>query len=95
LQRLDPRPLAEPSSQNGGLKIVYPPDGALIEWRGEEVPLEGMGQSAVPLAGRWKTIATAPPRRPIYWQPDGIGFAQLAVIDADGRSVRSTVRLSP
>src|SRR5215469_1219280 len=36
LQRLDPRPLAQSASQNGGLKIVYPPDGALIEWRGEE-----------------------------------------------------------
>jgi penicillin-binding protein 1C len=96
LQRLDPRPLAQPSSQTGGLKIVYPPDGALIEWRGEDVPLEVIGGKA---PFRWlvdgKPLPPAPPRRPIYWQPDGIGFAQLAVIDADGRSVRSTVRLSP
>jgi penicillin-binding protein 1C len=35
------------------------------------------------------------PRRPIYWQPDGIGFVRLTVIDAEGRSAHSTVRLSP
>jgi hypothetical protein len=30
-----------------------------------------------------------------FWQPEGIGFSQLTVIDAAGRSARSTVRLSP
>jgi hypothetical protein len=35
------------------------------------------------------------PRRPIYWQTDGVGFARLTVIDGDGRSAHSTVRLSP
>jgi penicillin-binding protein 1C len=96
LQRLDPRPLAQSASQTGGLKIVYPPDGALIEWRGEEIPLEMIGGKA---PFRWlvdgKPLPPAPPRRPIYWQPDAIGFAQLAVIDAEGRTARSTVRLSP
>jgi penicillin-binding protein 1C len=96
LQRLDPRPLAQTRSQTSGLTIVYPPDGALIEWRGEEVPLEVSGGKA---PFRWlvdgKPLPPAPPRRPMYWQPDGIGFAQLAVIDADGRSARTTVRLSP
>src|SRR5262249_13174887 len=96
LQRLDPRPLAQSASQTGGLAIVYPPDGALIEWRGGEVPLEANGGKA---PFRWlvdgKPLPLAPPRRPMYWQPDGFGFAHLAVIDADGRSARSTVRLSP
>jgi penicillin-binding protein 1C len=96
LQRLDPRPLARAESQTGGLKIVYPPDGALIEWRGEDVPLEAIGGKP---PFRWlvdgKPLALARPRRPFYWQPEGIGFAQLAVIDAEGRSARSTVRLSP
>ena len=63
---------------------------------GEEVPLEVSGGKA---PFRWlvdgKPLAAAQPRRPIYWQPDGVGFAQLAVIDAEGRSARSTVRLSP
>jgi len=75
---------------------VYPPDGALIEWRGKEVPLEVIGGKApFRLLVDGKPLPPAPPRQPIYWQPDGIGFALLAVIDAAGRSARSTVRLSP
>jgi penicillin-binding protein 1C len=68
----------------------------LIEWRGEEVPLEAMGGKQ-PL--RWlvdgRPLAPTPPRRGIYWQPEGIGFVQLTAIDAAGRSAHSTVRLSP
>jgi len=95
LQRLDPGP-APRAAPAGGPKIVYPPDGAVIEWRGEELPLEAAGGKR-PL--RWLVdgtpLAPAPPRRPVYWQPDGVGFARLTVIDGNGRSAHSTVRLSP
>jgi penicillin-binding protein 1C len=94
LQRLDPGP-APRAAPAGGPKILYPPDGAVIEWRGEELPLEAAGGKR-PL--RWlvdgRPLAPAPPRRPIYWQPDGVGFARLTVIDGDGLSAHSTVRLS-
>ncbi len=93
LRRLDPGLSAQPLSAP---KIVYPPDGALIEWRGEEVPLEAAG-GRPPL--RWlvdgRPLPLAPPRRPLYWRPEGVGFSELTVIDAAGRSARSTVRLSP
>ena len=95
LQRLDPTPLAQTAASSGP-KIVYPPDAALIEWHGEELPLEATGGRR-PL--RWlvdgKPLPPELPRRPVYWQPDGIGFAQLTVIDAAGHSARSTVRLLP
>jgi penicillin-binding protein 1C len=95
LQRLDPGPPLRAAASTGGPQIVYPPDGALIEWRGEELPLEAAGGKR-PL--RWlvdgKPLPSAPPRRPIYWRPEGIGFARLTVIDGDGRSAHSTVRLS-
>jgi penicillin-binding protein 1C len=94
LRRLEPDALA--ASQPSGPKIIYPPDGALIEWRGEEVPLEAIGGTQ-PL--RWvvdgRPVAPGPPHRGTYWQPEGIGFVQFSVIDAAGRSARSTVRLSP
>src|SRR6516164_1300036 len=94
LRRLEHR--APATSQPGGPKIIYPPDGALIEWRGEEVPLEAIGGKQ-PL--RWlvdgRPLAPGAPRRGIYWQPEGIGFVQFSVIDAAGRSAQSTVRLSP
>jgi len=96
LQRLDPNPLPKSAASAGGPQIVYPPDGALIEWRGEELPLEAVGGRR-PL--RWLVDGTplpsTPPRRPIYWQPEGVGFARLTVIDGEGRSAHSTVRLSP
>src|ERR1700730_3297786 len=96
LRRLDPGPLASASSETRGPKIVYPPDGALIEWHGEELPLEAAGGKR-PL--QWlvdgRPLPFDLPRRPIYWQPESIGFVQLTVIDAAGRSARSTVRLSP
>ena len=96
LQRLDagPRPRAAASPE--GPKILYPPDGALLEWRGEEVPLEATGGKR-PL--RWlvdgKPLPSLGPRRPVYWQPEDVGFARLTVIDGEGRSAHSTVRLSP
>jgi penicillin-binding protein 1C len=96
LRRLDPGPLAQAAAPGGAPKIVYPPDGALIEWRGEEISLEASGGKR---PFRWltdgKPLASEPPRRPVYWQPEGIGFSQITVIDAEGRSARSTVRLSP
>src|SRR5208283_1199602 len=96
LQRLDPGPLAAAASPASAPKIVFPPDGALIEWRGEELPLEAAGGKQ-PL--RWlvdgRPLPPGLPRRPLYWLPEGIGFAELTVIDADGHSARSHVRLSP
>jgi penicillin-binding protein 1C len=84
------------ASQTGGPRITFPPDGAVIEWRGEEVPLDATGGNQ-PL--RWlvdgRPLTQGPPRRGIHWQPEGIGFVQLSVIDAAGRSAHSTVRLSP
>jgi penicillin-binding protein 1C len=96
LQRLDPGPLAPASSQTVGPRIVYPPDGALIEWHGEELPLEAAGGKR-PL--QWlvdgKPLPPDLPRRPVYWLPQGIGFVHLTVIDAQGRSAHSAVRLCP
>ncbi len=96
LQRLDPNPLPKAAASMGGPQIAYPPDGALIEWRGEELPLEAVGGKR---PFRWlvdgKPLPPPPPRRPIYWQPEGAGFARLTVIDGEGRSAHSTVRLSP
>jgi penicillin-binding protein 1C len=96
LRRLDSGPLQRAAASTGGPQIVYPPDGALIEWRGEEVPLEAAGGKR---PFRWlvdgKPLPSTPPRRPIYWQPAGVGFVRLTVIDGEGRSAHSTVRLSP
>jgi penicillin-binding protein 1C len=97
LRRLDPGPFETGRNADaGGPKILYPPDGATVAWDGQPLPLEAAGGRS-PL--RWlidgRPLPPGPPRRPLYWQPDGLGFAQLTVIDAKGRSARATVRLVP
>jgi penicillin-binding protein 1C len=96
LQRLAAGPLPETGRAASGPRILYPPDGALIEWEGEQLPLEASG-GRPPL--RWlvdgRPLPPAEPRRGLYWQPAGIGFVRLTVIDAAGSSAHSTVRLSP
>jgi penicillin-binding protein 1C len=96
LRRLDPGPAERAGREEGGPKIVYPPDGSTVDWHGEEVPLEAAGGTG-PL--RWladgKPLPPAAPRRALYWTPSGTGFARLTVIDALGRSAHATVRLEP
>jgi hypothetical protein len=45
--RFFPQNREKERSLAGRSKIIYPPDGTLIEWRGEKVPLE-----AISAAGR-------------------------------------------
>jgi penicillin-binding protein 1C len=60
------------------------------------LPLEAAGGQR---PFRWlvdgKPLPDGEQRRPVYWQPDAIGFSQLTVIDATGRGDRSTVRVLP
>jgi penicillin-binding protein 1C len=96
LQRLDPGPAERAGRDPGGPKILYPPDGSIVEWHGEEVPLEASGGRG-PL--RWlangKPLPQGQPRQELFWTPAGVGFARLSVIDAAGRSAHATVRLQP
>jgi penicillin-binding protein 1C len=96
LQRLDPGPAERAGRDPGGPKILYPPDGSIVEWHGEEVPLEAAGGRG-PL--RWladgKPLPQGTPRQELFWAPAGIGFARLTVVDTAGRSAHATVRLQP
>jgi penicillin-binding protein 1C len=96
LRRLDPGPTEHAGRDPGGPKILYPPDGSIVEWHGEDVPLEAAGGRG-PL--RWladgRPLPPGPPRKELFWTPAGIGFARLTVIDVAGRSAHATVRLGP
>jgi penicillin-binding protein 1C len=96
LRRLESGPFDNGHASDAGApKILYPPDGAVVAWDGAAVPLEAAGGHG---ALRWlvdgRPLAPAATRRALYWRPDGLGFAQLTVIDAQGRSARATVRLA-
>nr|WP_246463426.1 penicillin-binding protein 1C [Nitrospirillum iridis] len=80
------------------LKIAFPPDGAEVE-RAEgrdgvtaPVPLEAVG-GRPPL--RWLVNGLPLPGagEGVDWVPDGIGFADIAVIDAAGQRAKATVRV--
>ena len=96
LRRLDPGPVERAGRDANGPKILYPPDGSIVAWHGEGVPLEASGGLG-PL--RWladgRPLPPAQPRRTLYWTPTGLGFARLTVIDTAGRSAHATVRLEP
>jgi penicillin-binding protein 1C len=84
----------------GGPQILYPPDGSVVAWAGQELPLEAAGGS-----GQLRWLADdrplplgnpgGKPRRTLFWRPGGLGFIRLTVIDGRGRSARATVRLVP
>ena len=80
-------------------RILFPPDGAVVEWRVDDgahggLPLKAEG-GAKPLA--W-IVNGAPLQKAALggsgaWQPDGEGFARIAVVDAEGRSAEVRVRV--
>jgi penicillin-binding protein 1C len=97
LQVLDPGPSERGAGPDaGGPRILYPPNGATVAWQGGDVPLEASGGKP---PFRWlvdgRPLPPAPSRHDMTWQPGGIGFVRLTVVDAEGRSGRATVRLEP
>ncbi|WP_338074213.1 penicillin-binding protein 1C [Halochromatium glycolicum] len=101
-----PRPLqraADETAESGreGPAIAFPPDGARIDLVGGSA---GSNVQALVLKVRngrppflWLAngvpVAREPYARVARWQPDGTGFATIAVVDADGRSSHVSVEL--
>ena len=80
-------------------RILFPPDGAVVEWHAEDgahggLPLKAEG-GAKPLA--WIVNGAPLENTRIVgngaWQPDGDGFTRIAVVDAEGRSAQVRVRV--
>jgi penicillin-binding protein 1C len=95
LRRLASGPLDNPAKADGGApKILYPPDGSVVVWDGQDIPLEANGGRG---GLRWlidgRPLPPGQPRRTIYWRPAEVGFTRLTVIDGNGRSASATVRL--
>jgi penicillin-binding protein 1C len=95
LRRLAPGPLDHfPKADSGAPKILYPPDGSVVVWDGQDIPLEansGRGGLRWLIDGR--PLPPGQPRRTVYWRPTEVGFTRLTVLDANGRSASATIRL--
>jgi penicillin-binding protein 1C len=82
------------------VQIAFPPDKAELELAtdtdGTPAALSFKAEGGA-LPFTWLVngapIETAPHRRETYWRPNGKGFIQLSVIDANGRVDRVNVRL--
>ncbi len=61
------------------------PDPVVLKADGGSLPLTWLVNGA--------PIASDPHKRQVTWQPDGLGFVKLSVIDSKGRTDRVTVRL--
>lgn len=97
LQRLQTGPLDRAASAEADApRILFPPNGATLEWGERDLPLEAAGGSG---ALHWlvdgRPLPPPPPHRPLYWRPSGIGFVRLTVIDSAGRSAHANIRLMP
>ncbi len=96
LQRFQARGITD---SGGGPEIAFPPDGARVDLglgRGAARSLGiRLGAGAPPF--RWLVdgvpIPVDPFARQAEWHPDGVGFVDLAVIDARGRAARASVFL--
>lgn len=76
--------------------IAFPPDGAVVELNAADPALILRADGgAKPL--RWVIDGTPLPAAPGWgqteWTPTGEGFSRVTVIDAEGRSATSTIRL--
>jgi penicillin-binding protein 1C len=84
------------SLATGQVRVIYPVDGSTLVHRpGVPVPLDARGGRApyTWLAGG-APLGQTQPGQTLMWAPDGLGFHDLAVVDASGRSARVRVRLT-
>jgi penicillin-binding protein 1C len=84
------------ATERAALKISFPPDGAKVDLDGgaDTLRLKALG-GKLPLA--WfvngAPIAEGDFRRQSQWRPDGMGFARVTVIDAQGASDSAVIRV--
>ncbi len=96
----DSAPATGIASADPPVHIAFPPDRAELELAqekdGARLPIAFKAEGGV-LPFTWLVngapLQTAPYRREVFWTPQGEGFVQLSVIDAQGRVDKVTVRL--
>jgi penicillin-binding protein 1C len=76
--------------------ILFPPPGAILQVSGEDAPVSLEAEGGAP-PYRWVVNGTLLPAAPVgvamSWQPDGPGFARIAVIDRNDEAVSEDVQL--
>jgi penicillin-binding protein 1C len=94
LRHFDLRPGAV-SDPNKTLRLAFPMPGTEIELGGKNLLTLSAQGGTRPLT--WLVngapLESVPYRRAVSWRPDGLGFARITVLDAEGRSDSAEIRL--
>ena len=86
-------PTRVPAVAADGLRLLFPPSGAVLSADGR-VTIRAMGgQRPLTFLVDGDRLASEPVRRDVGWQPPGPGFYRITVLDARGEAVRSSVRV--
>jgi penicillin-binding protein 1C len=91
--------VATQPAADSGLRIMFPPDGARLEFAGVDGSHDPIGLKiaggAAPLTVLVNGIPAAKglATRTLFWEPDGPGFVRLTVIDARGAADSVAVRV--
>lgn len=98
IRALEPKTIA--AGLRPPLRVAFPPDGARVDVgladAAGAMPLALKAQGGtLPLTFlvNGERISTTGGRRSAEWVPDGAGFAEISVIDAEGETARVTVRI--
>jgi len=79
-----------------GPKILFPPDGAILQVSGQDAPVSLEASGGAP-PYRWvvngEMLPAAPVGESFDWQPDGPGFAHIVVIDKNDAAASEDVQM--
>jgi penicillin-binding protein 1C len=87
---------ATPRQAPPGPKILFPPNGAILQVTGEDAPVSLEAAGGAP-PYRWVVNGTMLPAAPVgvamSWQPSGPGFAHIAVIDKNEDATSEDIQM--
>ena len=91
---LPPRPaLASNGGGTDGLRLIFPPPGALLPEAGRVVIRAQGGQRPLAFLVDGAPIASDPARREAGWTPPGPGLYRITVLDREGAAARSELQV--
>jgi penicillin-binding protein 1C len=88
-----PHTTAVAQSRSDALRLLFPPPNASLRGEGS-ITLRAMGgRRPLVFLVDGARLPTDPARREAAWLPPGAGFYRLTILDADGQSAHSEIRV--
>ena len=95
--RAAPDALAQLTPASEGPRLIFPPDGAMVQADGVGPASRGLVLAAEGDGLSWyvdgQPVAPDPATGKVLWRPPAPGFFHLEVVDAEGRKAQARVRI--